>query len=815
MPQFAHVALPLPDIEPFTYSVPPELVGSLIIGSRVIVPLRNSLKTGVITGFAEECNFETIKDVVDIADTDPPLPVPTMELCSWISEYYQCSLGETLAAAHPAGMLMESQKVVTFNESFKGESTGFGRHSDLVAELVGRLNNSKSVPLTKLRKEFRRKGLLPALSEMEKCGMILIENKIWGKKLKPQRVSYLAINSELSEDFITTWLEANRKKSPKQTAVILLLQGSEAILKKLLMTETGASSTTINSLINKNLVRETHKEVIRSTHIDFEENFRIKHTDNQKLVIGEIIAAIESNAFVPFLLHGVTGSGKTEVYMEAISHCLQKGKTAMVLVPEIALTPQIASRFRHRFGSQVVIMHSRISSGERYDSWRRLAQGKAKVVIGARSALFAPMQKLGLIIVDEEHEQSFKQFNRPHYHARDCAVWLAKHLAIPIVLGSATPAMETFYNARQGKYRFLELPERVAGGKFSTFHLVDLTEENALIGNSSISPLLMEKIEDRLEHGDKTIILQNRRGFSPFIKCKLCGKVEECPDCSVTLTYHITNRRLRCHLCGYQKRPPEVCGECGGIDLKYCGTGTQKVEDHLEMFFPDARIVRMDLDTTTAIDSHSKILEAFARGKYDILLGTQMVAKGLDFPEVTLVGVISADTELLRPDFRAEERTFRLLVQAAGRSGRHRPGEVVVQTHNPQHSIFNFVRNNDYLGFYEKTIRDRKSLRYPPYGRLIKINISGAEEGLVIEASNHISKNLPRNDSLILGPSPALISKIKRKYYYHILLKTGLYSIQKLQRIKAEIFQVRTEALNTYRKKKITIELDVDPVEMH
>ncbi len=813
--ELVNVALPLPNFEPFTYSIPEALRGRLREGDRVVVPFMKGMKTGVVVGFPDTTELERVREVIDLADDNPPLNRSTMDLCRWIADYYVCPLGEVLAAAHPAGMLAESKKIVRLKDDFGEGLIGLNGYSLQIRSLLERLKKSRAVSLNTLRKESQSGSVVYLLKDMERRGIVEIVDRFPDAKYKPKWIAYLSLNPDLSEDYIDTWLNNIEGRAPKQAVVVRYLRNELPVTRKALLTATGVSSSVVKSLVDKGILREKYREVIRDTAVRFDEDFKITHTAQQRKVISAINKVLSAGGFVPFLLYGVTGSGKTEVYMETISYCLQQGKSAMVLVPEIALTPQIASRFRHRFGAQVVILHSRISQGERYDSWRRLAYGRARVVIGARSALFAPLDDLGLVVVDEEHEHSFKQINRPHYNARDCAVWLAKKLNIPVVLGSATPSMESYYNAQRGKYRLLELPDRVAGGKFSTLHLVDLTEENAVIGNTSISPLLMEKIEDRLEHGDKTIILQNRRGFSTFIKCKMCGAVEECPNCSITLTYHITNRRLRCHICGYQRFAPRECSSCGGAELLYCGTGTQKVADEFSMLFPDARIVRMDLDTTSGVDSHFKILEAFAQGKYDILLGTQMVAKGLDFPEVTLVGIISADTELLRPDFRAEERTFRLLLQAAGRSGRHRPGEVVVQTFNPHHPIFNLVKNNDYIGFYQKTIRERRGLRYPPFGRLIKINVSGGVETKTAEAAAFMADCIPRDGIKILGPSPALIVKIKRRYYYHILIKTGNYSFNKLAAIKSSLLEARNKTIHKYRRDKISVEIDVDPVDMH
>ena len=809
------VAMPVPQADSLTYAIPGALKGSLKLGCRVIAPYLKGAKTGVVVGFPRSTELSRIRPLIDIADSEPPLPERTLELCRWIAEYYCCPLGEVIAAAHPAGMLAESEKAVRLIEGDSGEPMLFQGYSEEISELLNQLRGKKQVPLKVLRRHHRSPGLMPLLESLEKRGLIEIIESILPPKLKPRWETVLTINDELREDYIETWLGEQESKTPKRAAIIRYLRDSPPVTRKTLMTETGVSSSIVKLLINKGLINEGRREIIREKTDHLAEYQRIVHTEEQKSAIGAVNEAFDRGGFAPFLLFGVTGSGKTEVYLEAILHCLEAGKTAMVLVPEIALTPQISSRFRRRFGGQVVIMHSRISAGERYDSWRRLAAGKARVVIGARSALFAPLVNPGLIVVDEEHESTFKQMNRPHYQARDCAVYLAKMAGIPIVLGSATPSIETYENARRGKYKLLELPKRVASGKFSTFHLVDLTKKESLIANTSISPLLMDKIEDRLEHGDRIIILQNRRGFSTFLKCKHCREVETCQNCSLTLTYHITNRRLRCHICGFQKPAPSVCSVCGGSELIYCGTGTQRVEDDLYKLFPDARITRMDLDTTTAIDSHFRILEAFGKGEYDILLGTQMVAKGLDFPDVTLVGIISADTELLRPDFRAEERTFRLLVQAAGRSGRHRPGEVVVQTYNPEHKVFNLVKHNDYIGFFEKTVRDRKTLHYPPFGRLIALRISGLEEAAAARASVELAEVIPREGLKILGPSPALFAKVKRRYYYNILIKTGNLPQSRLGGIKEALKAARGEILQKFRSEDIGIEIDVDPAEVH
>ncbi|MBC8204823.1 MAG: primosomal protein N' [FCB group bacterium] len=813
--RFAQVSLPLPQDELFTYSIPLDLTDSVVPGVRVIVPFASRVKTAVVIGLTDFTDIDNIREIIDLADNDPPLPRYLIDFCRWISDYYCCSLGETLQTAHPAGMLAESKKMVRLKTELENELLQFQAYSDFAGEIIETLSKGKAAALKTLRKRINSPGLMKELQQLEKRGIIEIYEDFPGRVYKPKYEILLTLNPEVTEEYLESWLNKNEKSKPRQVQVVRYLQDSPPVSRKTLLMDTKVSSPVLTQLVKQKLLSEKRREIIRDTAWYLPENSIITHTEEQLSAIDAVKRALDAGGFAPFLLHGVTGSGKTEVYLEIIAHCLKRGGTAIVLVPEIALTPQIASRFRRRFGGQVVIIHSRISPGEKYDSWRRLAQGRARVVIGARSALFAPMKNLGLIVIDEEHKQTFKQEEkRPYYNARDSAVVLAQMLKIPVVLGSATPSIETYENALRGKYKLLELPYRVAGGKFSQLKMVDLTQKNAVIGKTSISIELMEAIDDRISRGDKTIILQNRRGFSTFIKCLHCKAVETCINCSVTLTYHITNQRLRCHICGFQKRAPSICSQCGGSELIQCGTGTQRVEDELSGLFPDARICRMDMDTTTGIDSHFRILEAFQQGKYDILLGTQMVAKGLDFPDVTLVGIISADTELLRPDFRSEERTFRLLIQAAGRSGRHRPGEGIVQTYNSEHKIYNFVKNNDYTGFFAKTLRDRKSLNYPPFGRLIALRISGFNEEKVAAAAAELARAIPRGEYHLLGPSQALLYKVKNRFRYNILVKMPILPQHKLSEIKKTLNDTRTVVYNKYRKDKISIEIDPDPISL-
>jgi primosomal protein N' (replication factor Y) len=518
------------------------------------------------------------------------------------------------------------------------------------------------------------------------------------------------------------------------------------------------------------------------------------------------------------VLYGVTASGKTQVYIEAIEYCLQKGQDAIVLVPEIALTPQMVRRFRSHFGDSVAVFHSRMSPGERYDSWRRTWEGKHHIVIGPRSAIFAPLANVGLIIIDEEHEPSYKQNDlTPRYHARDVAVMRAKLNNGVVVLGSATPSVETFFNARINKYELLSLPNRIDDVPLPKIHIVDMRREPRIIGRKEpiiFSRLLRQKIDEKLSRGEQIILFQNRRGFATLLKCTSCGYVARCENCDISLTYHLRGQMLKCHYCGYQRKAPNACPECQGLDILMRGIGTQRIEEELHTLFPGVSAMRMDLDTTRGRYSHDKILSAFGRGEYQILLGTQMVAKGLDFPRVTLVGVISADSELLFPDFRAGERTFQLLTQVAGRAGRKdKEGEVVVQTFTPDHYAIFYVRSHDYDHFFKNELKDRHQLDYPPYSRMINIVFRGPKEEAVRYVAEAFAAGLNVGaDARMLGPVPATLSRIEGQYRYQILLISSKQNDPGAQKTREAVRQAMQNSKELHRGRKVLTSIDVDPI---
>lgn len=557
------------------------------------------------------------------------------------------------------------------------------------------------------------------------------------------------------------------KLSTSQEKIINLCMEKEYVLRKELV---DISLSSLNTLIKKNILLEKKLEHYR---LSYNEKIEPKKelTNDQRRVVDEVLA---NTGYYPYLLFGVTGSGKTEVYMELIEDALNKGKTSIVLVPEISLTPQMVLRFQKRFGDNIAAIHSALSDGEKYDEWRRIVSGEAKIVIGARSAIFAPLNNIGMIIIDEEHSDSYKQDDsNPRYDAKDIALLRGKYHNCPVIMGSATPSLEVFARAKKGVFKLLELPNRINGKSLPHINIVDMNE---MISKTKghFSPVLLEAISARLLKNEQIILLLNRRGYSSFVTCKNCGYTFKCPNCDITLTYHKSSRTLRCHYCGYGTKVYDTCPECHEKSINDLGVGTEKVEEELNKLFPESRILRMDFDTTSRKGMHEKMIKAFKNHEYDILLGTQIVSKGLDFDNVTLVGVINADTSLNIPDFRSSETTFSLLAQVAGRAGRSdKEGEVIIQTFNPEHYAIQYTKKHDYLGFYNREMSIRRELKYPPYYYICYVKISGKDNKYIYEESLKITKLFHNKliNMIILGPSPCTIFKLNNIYRYGIILK--------------------------------------------
>ncbi len=832
--KIVEVVFPIPTENSFFYSVPDELIDIAQVGVRAVAPIGKRILTGFIVNvfdkqqFGKELEKISIKELKEIEDILDPIPFydeKYLSFTKWIAEYYFSSLGEVLEAAVPAGTDVESKKIIVVDPDQIIEEiriTNLKKTNYL--KLLRILSEKKEHTFSELKKKLKKEGVNTNinyyLSKLEKKGLasIFLEKRKPVVKVKKEKIVELG---DLSFEEFSELISKLEKKSIKQVNVLVTLFASKdkKMKQSELIKKTKASSQIIKTLAKKKFIKITEVEVKREyVELYQEEQKQINLTDEQKKAIDIISSSIDKNKFDIFLIHGVTGSGKTQIYLELIDKIINQNKTALFLVPEISLTPQIIRRIKNRFGNLVGVLHSKLSPGERFDEWRSVIKQEYKIVVGPRSAVFAPLKNIGLIIVDEEHDSSYKQTeNAPYYHGRDTAIIRGKIENAVVVLGSATPSIETYFNALSGKYHLIELKKRIDNATMPKISLIDLKkekEENRLIG--SFSQTMIDKIKSTIEKNQKVIILQNRRGFATYVMCPDCGYVEQCKNCSVTLTYHLVKKEYICHYCNYSKKEFNVCPVCGSSEIRYKGIGTQRVEDELEQIISGSRIARMDLDTTQKKYSFSRILNDFSEGKYNILIGTQMVSKGLDFPDVTFVGVISAESTMLIPDFRSSEKTFQLLSQVAGRSGRSNlQGEVAIQTYKPESHTLQFVQQNDYTGFYQKEIIEREQAKYPPFYKLALIEFKSPNINQVKRASGEFYKFLKYDKKIItvLGPAPAYISKISGRYRYHIIIKSdraydpnGIY-----------LHRIIKNALNEFQKKVkkisgVKLIIDIDPV---
>lgn len=824
--EFAEIVFPLPVNQSFTYHIPSDLRGAAQVGCRVIAPLGARKLTGFIIEFKAESNLRELKDIQDILDLQPLFSGEIIQLAKWISEYYLCSLGEALKSTIPSVFLLASKKFVEpSNDQVEEIAQNIAVSSPRQAQILRYLAKSGKMSIELLKRKIGARRLISSINQLELHGWVRVEQVLAKSKAKPKLQKFVRLISEVPEENgLVQWIEALKNSAPKQARCLSYLQETHTdVSLNEVMRRTGVSASSLKALAKNNLIEIFEKEVLRDY---YSSNSMIQPVpvvlnDEQQRALNQVSDAILREQFETFLLYGVTGSGKTQIYIEAIYKILEKDKDAIVLVPEIALTPQTVQRFRSHFKEKVAVLHSAMSEGERFDSWRRLKEGKAKVAVGPRSAVFAPLRNIGLIVVDEEHEASYKQSDSPpRYHARDVAVMRAKFSNAVVILGSATPSAESYFNAQIGKYKLLELSRRIDDVPLPAVNILDLLKEKRMSGKKDepiFSRLLTQKIEEKLKKEEQIILLLNRRGFSSFIKCKDCGYIENCDNCNITMTYHLPGYRLRCHYCGFSKKAPKVCPNCSGCDILFRGVGTQKVEEALKEQFQTARVVRMDLDTTSRKWSHDRILQDFQSGKYDILLGTQMVAKGLDFQRVTLVGVINADIGLLIPDFRSSERTFQLLTQVAGRAGRKDlPGEVIIQTYSPQSSCLLCAQKHDFRRFFHGEIAERRELIYPPFGRIISILFRGKDEKKVMKASQNyagVIKSLTGPFS-VLGPTPSPIVKIKNQYRWHIILKGDRHQDPGGKHMRQAIRKAEVLYKNEYKSRGVKIAVDVDPVSL-
>ncbi|MCM3600242.1 primosomal protein N' [Robertmurraya korlensis] len=780
---------------PFDYRIPKHLEGVITPGMRVVVPFGPRKIQGFVISIQPSSEFEKLRDIIAPMDIVPVLNEELLQLGDWLSEETLCYRISGYQVMLPAALKAKYEKKI-------------------------RVTTDLNLLPPVLKKVFEKNHMVP-FDTIEKDAWKVLQKEIasghvefiYEVKERVNKKKRKYVMPHVNEEELTDSLNLLSIQATKQREIIeFFLANPGPVPLQHLMNILNTSSSAIKGLVNKGMLREEEVEVYRDPYENrvFERTLALPLTQEQTIAITPVLQTIEEDLHQVFLLYGVTGSGKTEVYLQSIQRVLEKGKEAIVLVPEISLTPQMVKRFKGRFGDEVAVMHSGLSTGEKYDEWRKIQRKEVKVVVGARSAIFAPFENLGIIIIDEEHETSYKQEENPRYHARDVAIQRAKKYGCPVVLGSATPALESFARAKKGVYKLLTMASRMNSGPMPHVEVVDMREELREGNRSMFSRALMEKLKDRLEKQEQTVLFLNKRGHSSFVMCRDCGYVVNCPDCDISLTYHRFSERMKCHYCGYESLVPTQCPECQSEYIRYFGTGTQKIEEELGKVLPEARVIRMDVDTTSKKGAHEKLLTDFGEGKADILLGTQMIAKGLDFPKITLVGVLSADTMLHIPDFRSSEKTFQLLTQVSGRAGRHElTGEVIVQTYTPEHYSIQLAAQQDYDLYYEREMQIRKLHHYPPFYFISLITVSHENLMKVVSVTEKITgyiRNSLSPEAIVLGPVASPIPRIKNRYRYQCLIKYKREP-QLGRAIKTVLDQYQHESATT----GLTISTDVNP----
>ncbi len=761
---------------PFTYRVPPELATRVETGSMVLVPLQKRLQVGYVLCFRTRPELPSIKDVQAVVDEPPAFDDSMPDLGSCVAERYRCPRSQAPRRVTPPGRARKVVEVVAPLVDVREALDALPELSGRKKEILRALSRSGG-PLTipELREALGGRLASAPLKELEEEGIVVRRYVVPKPKASRIRIRVAEITAA-GKGALAGEESAHFTHARRHLLQVLLEHGGRMRLADL-QRASRTSSSVVRGCVESGWVRLDVEERLRDPFAERSFPDVPRHTldPHQEEALRRIVAALEDGGGV-FLLQGVTGSGKTEVYLHAIEHALGMGRTAMVLVPEIALTPQMVQRFKGRLGEEVAVLHSRLGLGERYDQWRGIKEGRYRVVIGARSALFAPLRHLGLIVIDEEHETTYKEGSPPRYHAREVARKRAELSGAVLVLGSATPSLESHHDMRNGRCAPLVLPSRVDGRPLPGMELVDMREFNAQGERAILSPRLLNSLAQLQRSGEQAILFLNRRGFASFLQCRGCGHIFRCRDCSVSLCYHARGPYLLCHHCNWALRPPFVCPQCGNRVHRYAGVGTERVEEELRKLLPVLKCLRMDADTTSRKNAHWDILEAFRRGDAQVLLGTQMIAKGLDIPSVTLVGVINADTSLAFPDFRAGERTYQLLTQVSGRAGRgDLPGKVIVQTYCPEHYAIQAALRSDPESFYSQELQFRREAMYPPFCRLANLVVSSPLEEHARCAAEALSEDLrsrvPHGKGVVLGPAPAPLFRLKGRYRYHLTLK--------------------------------------------
>lgn len=815
MNNYINVILPLPLEKQFTYSVTNAEANFLQPGMRVAVPFgKSKIYTGIIASIHSKApQLYEAKPIEQILDEQSIVTRHQLDFWQWISSYYMCAEGDVLRAALPGGFLLESETMIQLSPTVEINEEELGDDEFLIFEALQRQSSLKIQEVMGL---LDKKTVLPVINKLVEKGIINVSQEIF-EQYKPKLIRYVKLHEKYSTNQEMNELLDALNKAPKQRDVILTWFHLQATTKKPvkvkdLARQSKASTATIKALIDKEVLKEFSLAIDRV-------NYDIEGVDSSLELNQwqqEALNAVE-NTFKDgevCLLHGVTSSGKTEVYIKLIEKVLAEGKQVLYLLPEIALTAQLVSRLQHFFGDKVLVYHSKYSVNERIEVYNKVLKNPdgPRIILGARSSIFLPFNRLGLIVVDEEHETTFKQFDpAPRYNARDAAVVLANMHGANLILGSATPSLESYYNASHNKYKLVTLNRRYGNVLLPEIEIVDIKEKykkKKMTGH--FSDRLLEEIKQALEDGDQVILFQNRRGFSPILECTTCGHSPQCPNCDVSLTFHQFSNQLRCHYCGYHIAMQQKCMACDSIELTTKGFGTEQIETELKALLPDAKIGRMDLDSTRGKHGHQKIITAFEQEEIDILVGTQMLSKGLDFRKVKLVGIMNADTLLNFPDFRAHERSFQLMLQVAGRAGRTRErGKVLIQTYNPHHQIVKQVSSGNYGEMYKEQLEDRYQYQYPPYYKLIKLTLKSRDYSKTNDAAEWIAKGL-RNvfRENVLGPEFPPVARIRNEYYKNILIK--IPPQQSIGKTKSYLSRVLSsfKAVGMWRSVRVVINVD-------
>jgi primosomal protein N' (replication factor Y) len=821
---FVDVILPLPLPNLYTYRVPSSLNNFVKIGSRVVVQFgQKKILTAIIYQIHEKPpKLYEAKHLLSLLDENPLINTTQLKFFNWISNYYMCHFGEVLNASLPSGLKISSESRVQINPSFLIDGIELAESERC---LISELLNRESMTYSEISVLLNIKSVYSVIQSLIKKNAIILFEEI-KEKYRPKIVKRVKLSEKYLRDksAFQLLLESLESK-PKQVEIILKYISQNSVFQDINLNEYGLlksqllseneSDSAYKTLIKNNVLEEF--EVILSRISDANKNDlakKIELSSHQQKAFEEINQQLKTKDIV--LFHGITGSGKTEIYIELIKYALQGDNQILYLLPEIALTTQIVSRLKKVFGNALGIYHSKYSDNERVEVWKGVQNGELKIIVGVRSSIFLPFDNLGLIIVDEEHESSFKQHEpAPRYNARDAAMVLAQLHHAKLILGSATPSIESYYNASQGKYGFVSLLSRYGDAQLPEIILVDSRKgKSNLIPKGEFSGELVHEINECIEKKEQVILFQNRRGYSAYVSCEDCGYVPQCKSCDVSLTHHLNSRMLTCHYCGHHEKIPSICPVCGSEKIKSVGFGTEKLEEESQLFFPNARVQRMDLDTTRSKLGFQRIIEAVENDEMDILVGTQMVTKGLDFEKVSLVGVFDIDRMIHFPDFRSYERVFQLLIQVSGRAGRrHSKGKVIIQTSQPEHIIFKYIQNNDYFTLFESEISDRQKYLYPPFCRIIKLSFKNEFQSLTSDAAMAFVKKIypVLGTKRVLGPEPPVISRIRNQYIYDVYIKLEKEGID-INFVKNALKKSIQEITSQKEFKKIAVVIDVDPV---